>query len=230
MSRSRASSALLSLLLLFGGCGNDSGVAPTPPPPRPSPYPPPPAPDRIVRLEGRVLDEHDQPVEGARITQPYWPSGTLASTTADDAGRFILDANWPEHWPGISLTVDREGYEGTGMGLAAHEATREVIMKMYRLLTISTGERLLATLSIRTAGACWWEPICRRVRVNAPSGQPVDLEVTSSDGQEHVGLAFGDQQLFWESNFPSRVTVPGGVDVWIAVRQLGRVTLRADSH
>ena len=62
--------------------------------------------------------------------------------------------------------------------------------------------------------------------MNSPSGKPVDIEVRPADGEEYAGLALSDQ-LEWGFNFPSRVTVPGGAEVWIVVRQPGWVTVGA---
>ena len=72
----------------------------------------------------------------------------------------------------------------------------------------------------------WLEPICRRAIVSSPSEKLVDIEVIPADGQEYVGLAL-KEQLPWGYDFPSRVTVSGGVEVWIVVRQKGRVTVVA---
>ena len=110
-------SALLGLLVLSAsGCENNSILTPTPIPLPPSPS----ATLTTVRFEGRVLDEHNnQPVEGARITLTFINPGgpterirtTPPSTTADDAGGFSLTVDLPENWLGVTLRVDREGYD-----------------------------------------------------------------------------------------------------------------------
>ena len=72
----------------------------------------------------------------------------------------------------------------------------------------------------------WVEPICRRAIINSPSGKLVEIEVIPAAGQDYVGLAL-QEQLPWGYDFPSRVTVSGGVEVWIVVRQERRVTVVA---
>lgn len=221
-------SALLSLLvLLASGCGN-TGVTPTPLPPAPS---------VAVRLEGRVLDEHDQPVEGARITLSYiHPGGSIAnsgatapSTTADDTGAFSLILNLPANWQQLTLRVDRGGYESDTRIFVEAGAIRALLINMYRSLTISPGQSIQTAVSLRSLYCGFEGNPCRRVIVNSPPGKLVDIEVIPADGQEYVGLAVRDQVALGY-DFPRRVTVSGGDEVWIVVGQLGRVTLRADGQ
>jgi hypothetical protein len=152
------------------------------------------------------------------------PGGSVPSTTADDAGSFTLNVDWPANWPGITLRIDREGYETADASVPRAEATRAVLINMYRFLTISPGESI-QILSFPWTD-CGPEPLCRRAMVDAPSGTLVDLEAMPAEGQEYAGLAPRDQ-LSWGASLPSRVTVPGGVEIWIFVRQPGQVTLRA---
>jgi hypothetical protein len=216
--------ALLSLLFLSGGgCDNNSPIAPAPPPPRPA-TPPPPVTLTTVKLEGRVLDEINEPVRGATIQHLYPPDGSLRTTTTDDTGSFSLTVERPANRPGITLHVEREGYESADIHVEAAEASSEVLLKTYRSLTIIPGE-FQATLSLPTS-VCWWEPICRRATVSAPPGKLLNIKVVPADGLEYAGLA-GRDQLQWGYNFPNELTVPGGADVWIAVRQFGRVTIIA---
>jgi hypothetical protein len=222
-------SALLSLLvLLASGCGNNSSVTPTPLPPAPS---------VTVRLEGRVLDEHDQPVEGARITLTYiHPGGPIASSgptapsiTADDTGAFSLILNLPANWQRLTLRVDREGYESDARIFVEARAIRALLINMYRSLTISPGQSIQTAVSLRSLYCGFEGNPCRRVIVNSPPGKLVDLEVIPADGQEYAGLAVRDQVALGY-DFPRRLTVSGGDEVWIVVGQLGRVTLRADGQ
>lgn len=216
--------ALLSLLVLpASGCDNNGVAGPTPPPP------PPPAGMTSVRLEGRVLDERNQPVEGASLrANPWSPArGPAPGTTTDETGSFSLTLEWQANWaPPLSLAVDREGYESFIVPVPAAEASRALLISIYRSLTISPGESIQTTVSLPSY-PCALEPLCRRVGVNAPSGKPIDIEVVPADGQPYAGLALADQVVDWYANFPSRVTVSGGDSVWIAVRQPGRVNVIA---
>ncbi len=212
--------ALLSFLFVPAfGCGDTASLAPTP-----LPSSPPPVNVTPVRLEGHVLDEHGQPVDGARITPLYLPGGAAPSATADHTGSFSITVGWPANWPGITLRVERDGYEFADVPVQADDASA-VRINIYKTLAISAGESIQATLSLRV-GDCGFEPYCRRAIVNAPSGQLVDIEVIATEGQEYVGLALRDQ-LIWGRTFPTRLTAPGGAEVWIFARQVGRVTLRA---
>jgi hypothetical protein len=214
--------------LAASGC-SDSPVAPSPQPPSP------PATLTTVTLEGRVLDEQNQPVEGARITlthvHPTGPianfGGTAPRVTADDTGHFTLNLELPANWQQVTLRVDREGYESDTRIWFVRAAPRALLISLYRSLTISPGESIQTTVSLPSF-ACWLEESpCRRVSVNAPSGKLVDIEVIPEDGQEDVGLAVGNPPR--PDGLPRQVTVSGGDDVWIVNRlgQLGRVTLRA---
>jgi hypothetical protein len=224
--RSKASRwALLSLLVVSAsGCEGNS-LTPTPLPP----------PSATVRLDGRVLDEHNQPVAGARITLTYiHPSRPMAdiratapSITADDTGAFSLMLDLPADWQQVTLRVDREGYESDArIFVGAAEASRALLINMYRSLTISAGQSIQTMVSLRSHDCGFDGKPCRRVIANSPPGKLLDLEVSPEDGQEYVGLAVRDQVVLGY-DFPRRVTVSGGDEVWIVVGQLGRVTLRA---
>jgi hypothetical protein len=217
-------SVLLSLLALSAsGCGSPSNVAPTPVTPTPTP---PPSPSVPVSLEGRVLDEREEPIEGATITGSTYFAGSLANTSTDNAGRFSLTVDLQERWDSVTLRAVRDGYETARVNVHSDEAARAILVYVYRSLTISPGESIQTTLSDRPIFDCGFYPVCRRAVVNAASGTRVDVGVMPADGQEYAGLAFGDQ-LIWGYNFPGQVTMSGGGEVWIVGHQPGRVTLRA---
>ena len=173
-----------------------------------------------VRLEGRVLDDLSQPVEHARIAGPG------SSTTADETGSFSLTVDWPSNWPAVTLHVDREGYESSMVSVPTAEANRPVLINVYRSLTISPGETIATSVSLRLSADCGWDPYCRRVIVNSSPDKLVDIEVIPADSHDYAGLAVGNE-LQSGYNFPRRVTASGGDEVWIVVRQLGRVTIVA---
>jgi hypothetical protein len=223
--RSKASrSALLGLLVLtVSGCGDD---APTPLAPTPPAATPPPGPSVTVRLEGRVLDEQNQPVAGATVRLLSPPVGPAPSTTADDAGGFSLTVDWLAHWRSITLRADRQGYEVANVHVQqSPEASREVLITMHRSLTISPGESIRITVSSRFFCGEWETEPCRRALVNAPSGESVDLEVVPADGPTEAGLLRAQFGLL--RDLSSRLTVAGGDEVWIVVDKPGLVTLRA---
>jgi hypothetical protein len=221
--------ALLSLALLSAsGCGDNSSVTPTPLP----------SPSAAIRLEGRVLDEHAQPVIGARITLthihaagPIESSRTIApGATADHTGTFSLTLDLPANWQAVTLRVDREGYESDDrIFVEAAQAARAVLINMYQSLTIRPGESIRTAVSLRSFDCGFDGKPCRRVIADSPSGKLVDIEVVPEDGQEYVGLAVGDQVVLGY-DFPRRVTVSGGEAVWIVVGELGRVALHADGR
>lgn len=235
-NRSNARRAALLGLLVLSAAGCDSkSIPPTMPattglPPLPS------ATRTTVRLEGRIVDEHtDQGVEGARITiiwinpgPPFDMTGvTPPSTSADVTGSFNLTVDLPENWLGVTLRVDRDGYDSVGgTYLPKTEATRHLRIGMYRSLTIRPGESIATAVSLRSDYCGYLMEPCRRVSVDAPSGKLVEIEVIPEDGLESVGLST-EADLNSGFNFPRKVTVSGGEPIWIVVGQLGRMTLRA---
>ena len=233
-SNTRRAALLAVLVLSAAGCDSKS-IPPTMPGP-PGLPPLPSATLTTVRLEGRIVDEHtDQGVEGALITitwinpgPPFDLSGmTPPSTSADDTGSFSLAVDLPENWFGVTLRVDRDGYDSVGgTYLQKTEATRTLLIGMYRSLTIRPGESIATAVSLRSDYCGYLMDPCRRVSVNAPSGKLVEIEVVPADDLESVGLAI-EADLNSGFNFPRKVTVSGGDPIWIVVGQLGRMTLRA---
>jgi hypothetical protein len=222
------------LVLSAVGCENSNILTP---PPAPTGLPPLPSATRTtVRLEGRVFDEHtDQPVEGARITITWINPGppmdltgaTPPSTTADGTGSFSLAVDLPDNWLGVTLRVERDGFDPVGgTYLQKTEAVRALSIGMYRSLTIRPGESIATAVSLRSDHCGYLMEPCRRVSVDAPTGKLVEIEVVGEDTQHNVGLAI-EADLGSGFNFPRKVTVLGGDKVWIVAGQLGRVTLRA---
>lgn len=234
----RSNTRRLALLagLVFSAAGCDSTSIPLTMPASTGLPPLPSVTRTTVHLEGRIVDEHtEHGVEGARITVTWINPGppfdltgmTPPSTSADATGSFNLTLDLPENWLGVTLRVERDGYDSVGnMYLPKAEATRLRLIGMYRSLTIRPGESIATAVSLRSDYCGYLMEPCRRVSVDAPSGKLVEIEVVPLDGLESVGLST-EGDLNSGFNFPRKVTVSGGEPIWIVVSQLGRMTLRA---
>jgi hypothetical protein len=75
----------------------------------------------------------------------------------------------------------------------------------------------------------WLSANCRRIVVESPAGESVDVEVISNDCQDReVGLD-ADGDVFEDHGWPRRLTVPGG-EVWIIAEPSVPLTLTARRH
>lgn len=234
MRLNRCGSTVLNLLVLLAasGCqGNRTIAGPTPPP----------VADNVsaataivnVRVEGRVIDgDRDEPVPGAVVipTQVCAPGACVglnepaARAVADDQGGFVLTVNLPPAWRELLLSVTRDGYEPTQMYVAPAAATT-ALLRLLPTLTIRSGDSIDTRVLIGTH-ACGFESWpCRRVVVEPPSGESMDLEVIPADGQE-VTLVVGPEASHpFTVSIRHQVTMSAG-EVWIYGAP-GRVTLTA---
>jgi len=184
-----------------------------------------------TRIEGRVVDEDEAALPDATVTIARVLSDgrylsveqSAARATADDRGGFGFNANLPRKWSEIVLRVLRDGYDPTDIYVDRSLATA-VVLRAYRTLTIRPGESIDTRLSLGSY-VCGMESYrCRRVIVNATSGEVIDLEVIPSSADDEVGLLVGEMApAFFKVE--RHVTLTGG-PVWI-VGPNARVTLTA---
>jgi hypothetical protein len=205
----------------------------------PGPTGPPPGPLSTVRIrvEGRVTDfDNDGPVAGAVIKLVgIIPSRAIdePAGTSDEHGGFGITADVPADWRELTLSANRDGYQ-TGRGWVGRSSLSVAHLSMYRDLTIRAGQ----SIDIR-AGAeldnCFDDGFpCRRVVVEAPSGESIDLAVSTTDSAATVGLdGRAETHTFAPPRWLRQLTVSGG-EVWVygVTPELGlplhcRVTLTA---
>ena len=214
--------ALLVAILVCGGCEGESRI-PTQYTPLPAaPSDPPLAAAQIVaaQIGGRVIEaDFENPVPGAHVTtadvcyedrcgpgeQPY-------STVADEQGYFRLTANLPQGWRSLTLKVANPGVEPTQLTVRPDSAVFAVI-KAYRLITIRPGESVRLRV-LHFHDTCGMDGIpCRRMSVESPADDWINLEVFPVDTQDVFGLMVGPLPLSLPP-LQTRLTVRRGV-VWI---------------
>ena len=237
MTRQLAPCWIAFVVLICGACERGNGPAAPSPPAAPTPPPPVPPASVPVRVEGRVVDaDTEQPIPRAIVTTEgvcYSPGpcpGQVdqpSRATADENGLFHLTASLPQHWRELLLGVaPGAGYEPTQKYVFPSSATAAVL-QVYRTLTIRPGESIQTRVSLGHYVCGWLSFSCRRVVVDSPAGESVDLEVIPADGQADVGLD-ADGDVFEDHGFPRELTVSGS-EVWIVGARVA-VTLTARRH
>jgi hypothetical protein len=220
------------------GCGSPNAPTPTP-----SPRLPPPPGTVAVGTRGRVIDvDSGHPIAGANVTtvsvcyRDSEPAGGRchsidqpARATADENGVFLLTVSLPSTWNALSLKAAKSGYEtSASKGITPSTAT-DAVLEVYPTLTIRPGESIETRLS-RGGQVCGWlSANCRRIVVESPAGESVDVEVISNDTPDReVGL-HADGDVFEDHGWPRRLTVLGG-EVWIIAEPSVPLTLTARRH
>jgi hypothetical protein len=191
-------------------------------------------PDIQVVVEGLVIDgDRDVPVSGALVTaRGYCAPGICtdfagASGRADEQGAFRFTASLPPAWSELLVDVTREGYELTRIYIRSASATTAGL-KLLPSRTIRAGDSIQTSLVFGTYYCGFESWLCRRIVVEAPSGEKVDLEVTPLDGQS-VGFMVGPVENHAISPNPTSVVTTSSGEVWL-YGVAGRVTLTARRH
>ena len=207
---------------LGSGCGSPN--APTPAP-------------VAVSTGGRVIDvDSGHPIAGANVTAVDVCNSEFAAScrqqparvTADENGVFLLTLFLPPTWNALTLNAARAGYETTKKVITA-SAPMDVVLEVYPTLTIRPGESIETRLSLGVEACGWLSANCRRIVVEAPAGESVDVEVIANDTQSReVGLD-ADGNVVEQDGWPRRLTVPGG-EVWIIAQPFVPLTLTARRH
>jgi hypothetical protein len=216
--RNKSRSILLVLTMAAVSCETNKDTSPLSPAPPSAPNPP--VGTATVRLEGVVVDaDREELVAGAAVKvvqvfagnpvteKPEW------SATTDSNGTFAFTAGLPAHWSQVMLEGTRPGYERTPAFVNA--ATPEFItLKLIPTVTIRPGESLVTRI-YRHGYTCFFESwACRRVIVDSPSGEPVDIEMIPVDTQAPVGLEGPESSHPLFPTLQRRLTVSGG-DIWM---------------
>jgi hypothetical protein len=230
MARYLAPCWIALAVLICGACrGGDGPIVPTPAlaPVTPSTV--------AVHMEGRVIDaDRKQPIPGAIVTtvQVCYPGACRevdqpVSVRADENGTVFLTASLPQGWNELQLGVaPGAGYESANIYVSPSSAGAAVL-EVYPTLTIEPGGSIQTRAFLKHYVCGWLSAYCRRVVVESPAGESVDLEATPADGEADVGLD-ADGDVFEDHGFPRRLTVSGG-EVWIVGAPV-TVTLTARRH
>jgi len=207
------SARLVGVLLVgLAAVGCESQRAPSPIGPTFT-FQPPPVSTVSVRVDGRVLDvDTRQPIPAATVAL----GGLLV--TADVAGSFSFTTELPQDWTFLRLNVSRNGYEPAQRSIAPHDVAA-VELGAYPTLHLRPGESVTAQIAHAnglTNNVCWFlidDYSCRRIVVDAPAGEPVDVELAVLSGSQDIGLIDSEQQPAF-AEYQRRITVSAG-QVWI---------------
>lgn len=237
-SHPRGTSVALALLLAMAACAgpstpSDIGM----PVPTPPPFAPPFVPS--MRVEGQVVDaDSGASVAGTVLAvrflrvdgQGQWflSAGQRPGTAVTDhTGRFVLEEIiHGKEWETVELWVTRDGYEP--VIATATPASADVVVRMYPTLTIRPGESIEARLFLDTYSTAWDGFVFRRVVIDAPPGEPVQVDLTPLD-HPYIGLSTGSAgQDPSDHGLRDRMIVSTGA-VWITglSGSPGRVRLTA---
>lgn len=141
------------------------------------------------------------------VNEPAW------SAIADENGIFGFTADLPADWRRVTLWVERDGYE-PDQYWADPSSVSAAQLRLHRSpLSIRAGQ----TIEVRLGGiqSCFDEGWpCRRVLVESPSGESVDLEVTTTDSEAKIGLEGPSSTHPFSPPLNRRLTVSGG-EVWV---------------
>jgi hypothetical protein len=156
-----------------------------------------------------------------------FPKNT-ASSGGD--GTFTLPLNLPSLWRFISLRLTAPpGYDDTHQRFEPTTAAERPAIRMHPTLVIRPGE----SIEVRVDGGivwCGWDGVpCRRVRVAASPGDPVELEVVAHDSSKPMalGVAIPDNPYILEPDMSvRRLTVPPGGVPYVIGEGTARLTAR----
>ena len=151
------------------------------------------------------------------VSQPAWSAQT------DGNGVFGFTADLPSDWSYLIMEAVRPGYESDRTHVDSGAAA-SIVLKVQPTLTIHPGESLQTRIISSWSLSCFFP--CRRVFVESPPGDVVDIEVTTGDGQASVGLLQADLSPF-SPTLERRITVSSGEFWIIADRPFVPVTLTA---
>jgi hypothetical protein len=196
----RRTIALLIAIVFCSGCEGEPRI-PTLSTPLPTTPPDPPSgPPSLAaaQIGGRVIEaDFENPIPGAHVTTAdvcyedrCGPADQPYSTVADEQGYFRLTANLPQGWRSLTLKVANPGLEPTQLTVRPDSAVFAVI-KAYRLITIRPGESVQLRV-LHFHDTCGMDGIpCRRMSVEAPADEPINLEVFPAQTEDVFGVMVG---------------------------------------
>ena len=155
------------------------------------------------------------------MSKPEW------SALTDGNGVFGFTTDPPPDCSYFSLEAVRSRYE-LSRTRVDFGAAASVVLKVQPRLTIHPGESLETRIVWSADSSCFFP--CRRVFLDSPPGDVVDIEVTTGDSQAIVGLQA--QLNPFSPNYDRRITVSSG-QFWIigdGDRPVVPVTLTATRH
>jgi len=148
-------------------------------------------------------------------------------------GTFTLPLNLPRVWTFVSLKLTGPpGYDETQQRFETNTATDRPAIRMYPTLVIRPGESIDVRVENGILWCGWDSASCRRVLVEAPPGEAVELELVPHDSSNLIALGLArvpeDAFILEPDMSVRRVTVPpGGVPYVLAdIAGTARLTAR----
>jgi len=174
-------------------------------------------------VQGHVIDaETGESISRANVTITgvcypgrCGPVDQPTSAAADENGMFLLTADVPQNWLELLLGVTGAGYEPTHVYVSP-PSVMAAELKVFRTLTIRPGESIAMRVFLGSYVCGDESHLCRRVFLESPTAEPLDLEVIPADSQRDVGLFGGPpaNHPFFIRSYSRRVTVSDR-EVWI---------------
>jgi Carboxypeptidase regulatory-like domain len=177
-----------AVAMVAAGCGGQqASTAPTPivasdTNPNPAPA------ARVIqplRIAGRVLDDANTPVSGARVTQ--WDTANTATT--DASGAFEMTASVTPQDRSFWVTVEKPGFETSELARNI-DAAPSASLRLHQVRTMTAGESIQGVVNADDSACGYhWGFVCRRVRVNSPASGTLIVELASDSSGLGVAIA-----------------------------------------
>ena len=185
--------AVCACIVASVGC--DGVAGPTPSSLALSPSPPP----SFVTVEfgGRVVDaDAGGPIGNVRVSigvssipdSRGWVFPTNTAMSGGD-GTFTLPLNLPMGWRWVSLQLTAPpGYDDGGWRFEPNTAGIRAEIRIYPMVVIRPGESRQMRVEPDVLRCAFAGPFsCRRVLIDAPPGEPVELEIVAPRHQQAHG-------------------------------------------
>ena len=203
----------LAAALVVGGVGCSPTAPATPSAPS---APPPVSNELVITAIGPVAGKPAEPTF-VRIWGNGFQSGTTvtfdgSATPATVESRGIILTTAPPH-PAGAIDIVVVNPDGRTSRLEKAFTYVEDLLAGGDI-TIGLGDSITATLDVFERTCTFDDTACRLLIIRAPADDLVEVEMTSLDRRERIGL-YAPMPFRTPSEFPKQLTVRGGQQVWI---------------
>jgi len=209
--------AVCACIVASVGCGRDRAAPSLGPSLAPSSPPSPPPSFVTVEFGGRVVDaDAGGPIGNVRVSigvssipdSRGWVFPTNTAMSGGD-GTFTLPLNLPMGWRWVSLQLTAPpGYDDGGWRFEPNTAGIRAEIRIYPMVVIRPGESRQMRVEPDVLRCAFAGPFsCRRVLIDAPPGEPVELEIVPHDTSKPMGLV---ESAWEETTVPRLMVAPGG--------------------
>ena len=203
----------LAAALVVGGVGCSPTAPATPSAPS---APPPVSNELVITAIGPVAGKPAEPTF-VRIWGNGFQSGATvtfdgSATPATVESRGIILTTAPPH-PAGAIDIVVVNPDGRTSRLEKAFTYVEDLLAGGDI-TIGLGDSITATLDVFERTCTFDDTACRLLIIRAPADDLVEVEMTSLDRRERIGL-YAPMPFRTPSEFPKQLTVRGGQQVWI---------------